>query len=56
MPINSGILRFGLLAHRSAVQKTETYSGIEGITTQEPAIQQSMGLIVDRSLEHLGST
>jgi hypothetical protein len=27
------------------VQKTETYSGIEGITTQEPAIQQSMGLI-----------
>src|ERR1044071_3645921 len=38
------------------VQKTETYTGIEGITTQDHAIQESMGPIVDRSPERLGST
>ncbi|HEY7168213.1 MAG TPA: Rieske 2Fe-2S domain-containing protein [Candidatus Binatia bacterium] len=38
------------------VQKTETYTGIEGINTQDHAIQESMGPIVDRTLEHLGST
>ena len=38
------------------VQKTETYTGIEGITTQDHAIQESMGPIVDRSRERLGST
>src|SRR5262245_1376867 len=36
------------------VQKTETFSGIEGINTQDRAIQESMGVIVDRSKEHLG--
>jgi phthalate 4,5-dioxygenase len=36
------------------VQKTETFSGIEGINTQDRAIQESMGTIVDRSREHLG--
>jgi phthalate 4,5-dioxygenase len=38
------------------VQKTGTYTGIEGITTQDHAIQESMGQIVDRSRERLGST
>lgn len=38
------------------VQKTETYTGIEGINTQDHAIQESMGPIVDRTQEHLGST
>src|SRR5580765_728658 len=38
------------------VQKIETYTGIEGITTQDHAIQESMGPIVDRSRERLGST
>src|SRR5207247_8786356 len=38
------------------VQKTETYTGIEGITTQDHAIQESMGPILDRSRERLGST
>ena len=38
------------------VQKTETYTGIEGINAQDHAIQESMGPIVDRSQEHLGST
>ena len=37
-----------------AVQKTETYTGIDGINVQDRAIQESMGAIVDRSGEHLG--
>jgi hypothetical protein len=36
------------------VQKTETYTGIEGINVQDRAIQESMGAIVDRTKEHLG--
>jgi hypothetical protein len=36
------------------VQKTETYTGIEGINTQDRAVQESMGPIVDRSREYLG--
>ena len=36
------------------VQKTETFTGIEGINTQDRAIQESMGPIVDRSREYLG--
>jgi len=36
------------------VQKTETFTGIDGINTQDRAIQESMGSIVDRSQEHLG--
>lgn len=36
------------------VQRTETFSGIDGINAQDRAIQESMGRIVDRSKEHLG--
>jgi phenylpropionate dioxygenase-like ring-hydroxylating dioxygenase large terminal subunit len=36
------------------VQKTETFTGIDGINTQDHAVQESMGPIVDRSREHLG--
>jgi hypothetical protein len=36
------------------VQKTETFTGIDGINTQDRAIQEGMGPIVDRSREHLG--
>jgi phenylpropionate dioxygenase-like ring-hydroxylating dioxygenase large terminal subunit len=36
------------------VQKTETFTGIDGINVQDRAVQESMGPIVDRSLEHLG--
>jgi phthalate 4,5-dioxygenase oxygenase subunit len=36
------------------VQKSETYSGIEGVNTQDRAVQESMGPIVDRSEEYLG--
>jgi hypothetical protein len=36
------------------VQKTESFTGIDGINTQDRAVQESMGTIVDRSREHLG--
>jgi hypothetical protein len=36
------------------VQRTETFTGIDGINNQDRAIQESMGRIVDRSREHLG--
>jgi phthalate 4,5-dioxygenase oxygenase subunit len=38
------------------VQKTQTFTGIPGVNTQDYAIQEGMGLIVDRSKEHLGTT
>jgi phenylpropionate dioxygenase-like ring-hydroxylating dioxygenase large terminal subunit len=38
------------------VQRTQTYTGITGINTQDRAVQESMGAIADRSLERLGTT
>ena len=38
------------------VQRTETFTGIDGINTQDHAVQESMGSIVDRSEEHLVGT
>jgi phenylpropionate dioxygenase-like ring-hydroxylating dioxygenase large terminal subunit len=38
------------------VQKTKTFTGIQGINTQDFALQEGMGPIVDRSLEHLGTS
>ena len=35
------------------VQKTETFTGIEGINAQDVAVQESMGPIVDRTKENL---
>src|SRR5262250_3688131 len=35
-------------------QKTKSFTGIEGVNTQDRAVQESMGHIVDRSKEHLG--
>jgi phthalate 4,5-dioxygenase oxygenase subunit len=35
-------------------QKTETFSGITGVNTQDRALQETMGAVVDRSQEHLG--
>jgi phenylpropionate dioxygenase-like ring-hydroxylating dioxygenase large terminal subunit len=37
------------------IQKMESYTGIEGTTIQDQAVQESMGPIVDRSQERLGS-
>ena len=36
------------------VQKKETFTGIQGINTQDRGIQESMGPIVDRTKEFLG--
>ena len=36
------------------VQRTESYTGIDGINQQDRALQESMGRVVDRSREHLG--
>jgi hypothetical protein len=38
------------------VQRTKTYTGIQGVNTQDLAVQESMGAIVDRSREHLGTS
>ena len=38
------------------VQRTKTYTGITGINTQDFALQEGMGPIVDRSNEHLGTS
>jgi nitrite reductase/ring-hydroxylating ferredoxin subunit len=35
------------------VQKTETFTGIDGINAQDVAVQESMGTIVDRTRENL---
>jgi len=36
------------------VQRNKTYSGIRGINTQDHAVQESMGSIMDRTHENLG--
>ena len=38
------------------MQRTINYTGIVGINTQDRAVQESMGTIVDRTSEHLGTT
>ena len=37
-------------------RKTESYTGIEGVSEQDACIQDSQGLIADRATEHLGPT
>lgn len=37
-------------------QRNGSYSGIRGIPLQDQAIQESMDVIVDRTMEHLGSS
>ena len=38
------------------LQKTETMTGIYGVNTQDYALQEGMGPIVDRTQEHVGTT
>ena len=38
------------------LQKTKTFTGITGVNTQDMALQEGMGPIVDRSKEHLGTS
>jgi len=35
-------------------QRTQTFTGIQGVNTQDHAVQESAGPIVDRTREHLG--
>jgi hypothetical protein len=35
------------------VQRTTSYTGIEGVQMQDQAVQESMGAILERNLEHL---
>jgi phthalate 4,5-dioxygenase oxygenase subunit len=37
-------------------QKAETMTGIDGVNTQDYALQEGMGPILDRSKEHVGTT
>lgn len=37
-------------------QKFENFTGIDGVSEQDAAIQESQGLIADRTAEHLGPT
>jgi phthalate 4,5-dioxygenase len=39
-----------------AMQKEHTYTGITGLNTQDFAVQEGMGPVVDRSQEHLGTS
>jgi phthalate 4,5-dioxygenase oxygenase subunit len=36
-------------------QRTQSYTGIKGVNTQDVAVQESMGPIYDRTREHLGT-
>ena len=38
------------------VQKLHTFSGIEGVSEQDAAVQESQGLVADRTREKLGPT
>lgn len=53
MPVRN--LRNDYLIDRKA-QKYDSYSGIEGVSEQDAAIQDSQGPIQDRTREHLGPT
>ena len=37
-------------------QRTESFTGIDGVNTQDTALQEGMGPVVDRSKEYLGTT
>ena len=38
------------------IQKTKSFTGIKGVNTQDVALQEGMGAIVDRTREHLGTS
>ncbi len=44
------------LIDRDMQQRGESFSGVPGIPLQDQMVQESMGVIVDRTLEHLGSS
>jgi phthalate 4,5-dioxygenase oxygenase subunit len=44
------------LQDRGAMERGESFSGIFGVTTEDIAVQESMGPIYDRTKEHLGAS
>jgi hypothetical protein len=44
------------LIDRGKQSRDESYTGIDGISIQDQAITESMGPIMDRTAEHLGSS
>lgn len=44
------------LQDRDAMKRGESFSGIEGVPTQDMAMQETMGPIMDRTKEHLGTS
>jgi phthalate 4,5-dioxygenase oxygenase subunit len=38
------------------LQRTTSFTGIEGVSEQDAAVQESMGRIVDRTKERLGTS
>jgi phthalate 4,5-dioxygenase oxygenase subunit len=59
-PNGEGVIRHQTRANDWLIdrelQRQKTSTGIRGLNTQDLAVQESMGPIVDRSREHLGST
>ena len=53
--INGGAVLLGINTPIT-VNSTVTTTGIVGINTQDFALQEGMGVVVDRSKEHLGTT
>ena len=47
---------FNTLIVRAAQKAKRAYSGVHGISEQDVLLQQSMGLILDRTRERLPST
>ncbi len=44
------------LQDRAAMQAGKSASGIRGVQVEDAVVQESMGPIIDRSIEHLGTT
>jgi len=44
------------LQDRAAMQRGESWSGIDGVAVEDFAVQESMGAVYDRTKEHLGSS
>lgn len=53
LPLENRGNRYGL---DRAMQRTQNFSGIQGIETQDRAMTEGMGWLCDRSQEHLGTS
>jgi phthalate 4,5-dioxygenase len=46
----------GWLQDRPAMERGESFSGIKGVQIEDSVVQESMGALYDRTLEHLGAS